>query len=230
MTTPQNDPGLSPRGRGKRLRIQRHIQPARSIPAWAGETIPVTTGRSVCGVYPRVGGGNSCRKTRRRRALGLSPRGRGKHDPTAARQLVKGSIPAWAGETGGKPCNGLKRPVYPRVGGGNVADKKSPARPAVYPRVGGGNAIAPARSALALGLSPRGRGKPAGSKSSVARCGSIPAWAGETAALAGGIVLARVYPRVGGGNVDIQRQHPDGVGLSPRGRGKQDGGDLPGSR
>ena len=51
--------GLSPRGRGKRLRWT--IMPVRpgSIPAWAGETGSFP--RIYCNgtVYPRVGGGNA---------------------------------------------------------------------------------------------------------------------------------------------------------------------------
>ena len=56
--------GLSPRGRGKRLRLHLALLERRSIPAWAGETlwaIPLAVKRAV---YPRVGGGNR---------FGLSP-------------------------------------------------------------------------------------------------------------------------------------------------------------
>ena len=113
------------------------------------------------------------------------------------------SIPAWAGETrkltGWLTCEG----VYPRVGGGNVVTRN----------VG--------RSAM--GLSPRGRGKPSLLSWYNTSWGSIPAWAGETSALLMAKPPSAVYPRVGGGNkfgVDFGGK---GRGLSPRGRGKRRG-------
>ena len=53
-----NQRGLSPRGRGKRWAGCLSSIPARSIPAWAGETDNRCRGRGGGGVYPRVGGGN----------------------------------------------------------------------------------------------------------------------------------------------------------------------------
>ena len=50
--------GLSPRVRGKRHLHQRRPQHRRSIPACAGETMSNTTPYKICGVYPRVCGGN----------------------------------------------------------------------------------------------------------------------------------------------------------------------------
>ena len=92
---------------------------------------------------------------------------------------------------------------------------------AVYPRVGGGK-----RSGGLIAHIDRR---------------SIPAWAGETAALGqaddyGGVyprvgggkrrvktgrpAVSGVYPRVGGGNDYKQEERPPNLGLSPRGRGK----------
>ena len=70
--------GLSPRGRGKRGPGPRSGAPARSIPAWAGETA-----RAACiwpryQVYPRVGGRNRAITLHQHQDEGLSPRGRGK--------------------------------------------------------------------------------------------------------------------------------------------------------
>ena len=78
-------------------------------------------------------------------------------EPNAAR-----SIPAWAGETRCISASAGARKVYPRVGGGNASD--------VSGRYG------------KHGLSPRGRGKPYDILPPPLRAGSIPAWAGETAA------------------------------------------------
>ena len=91
---------------------------------------------------------------------------------------------------------------------------------AVYPRVGGGNLVRVLSISSAPGLSPRGRGKPnrLGTLGTFSR--SIPAWAGETTAVARKDPIAQVYPRVGGGNPDDWRCDDCITGLSPRGRGK----------
>ena len=51
------------------------------------------------GVYPRVGGGNLENVREGMPENGLSPRGRGKPSLRAFEGLLRGSIPAWAGET-----------------------------------------------------------------------------------------------------------------------------------
>ena len=50
--------GLSPRGRGKRMRISETPKALGSIPAWAGETASAEQALLEQAVYPRVGGGN----------------------------------------------------------------------------------------------------------------------------------------------------------------------------
>ena len=70
--------GLSPRGRGKRMRRRLDHPTERSIPAWAGETFLYQRTDRAGLVYPRVGGGNSVNDIGFRLGLGLSPRGRGK--------------------------------------------------------------------------------------------------------------------------------------------------------
>ena len=54
----QQKSGLSPRGRGKQLRLYPARRVAGSIPAWAGETRRACLGGRPSAVYPRVGGGN----------------------------------------------------------------------------------------------------------------------------------------------------------------------------
>ena len=151
-------------------------------------------------VYPRVGGGNRPAQKLHIKPRGLSPRGRGKHIGFVMDTPTSGSIPAWAGETAAL--------IDP-----NLIDK-------VYPRVGGGNRPCNAAHAQQRGLSPRGRGKPNRSFQCVIRQGSIPAWAGETAALIDPNLIDKVYPRVGGGNRPCNAAHAQQRGLSPRGRGK----------
>ena len=192
--------GLSPRGRGKRLRYSRRDAARRSIPAWAGETQTDVGNLTLLPVYPRVGGGNFRTRLRLDLAAGLSPRGRGKLAHYRAWKKAEGSIPAWAGETIhtelGHRCIG----VYPRVGGGNPL----PGRRRRYPR----------------GLSPRGRGKPRRILALGLRPWSIPAWAGETLLPFIRPPGMMVYPRVGGGNLPAGTGETLSQGLSPRGRGK----------
>ena len=194
------DGGLSPRGRGKPYALTDAERGRRSIPAWAGETRKST---GICGgkgVYPRVGGGNPSRRRPKPIVFGLSPRGRGKLCQIDGRNLVKRSIPAWAGETGWGRIGNTTLSVYPRVGGGNtsspVSSSISRSIPAwagettkpsfaitpdkVYPRVGGGNVGGFIASRVLIGLSPRGRGKPGADEGAGGKQGSIPAWAGET--------------------------------------------------
>ena len=131
--------GLSPRGRGKPAGSVARRYLRRSIPAWAGETSTLDHCRAEVQVYPRVGGGNTPKRSGGGSAKGLSPRGRGK--PSLHSQDAKGagSIPAWAGETPAHPATAPSPPVYPRVGGGNQNGQSA------YP--------------VDWGLSPRGRGK-----------------------------------------------------------------------
>ena len=91
--------GLSPRGRGKRGRIRGHYERIGSIPAWAGETDNDGFWSSLWSVYPRVGGGNEDDPKAKLHRLGLSPRGRGKRASSTGADVIRGSIPAWAGET-----------------------------------------------------------------------------------------------------------------------------------
>ena len=151
-------------------------------------------------VYPRVGGGNVVVSFALRDEFGLSPRGRGKRLRHQSRQPRRGSIPAWAGET---PIRYILS-SYAKV----------------YPRVGGGNPLPDSGNALEVGLSPRGRGKPAIPLPHRLRLRSIPAWAGETKIGYARLPLGMVYPRVGGGNRVSCAVAARGLGLSPRGRGK----------
>ena len=147
-----------------------------------------------------MGGGNSTERHPIAEICGLSPRGRGKplHAPLFIHRA--GSIPAWAGETGGYRTQGRRRGVYPRVGGGNSTRYTAKSQPE--------------------GLSPRGRRKPLHKPEPRKSGGSIPAWAGETSVGYGSANIRAVYPRVGGGNLYASSNRLPSCGLSPRGRGK----------
>ena len=73
---------------------------------------------------------------------------------------------------------------------------------------------------LVVGLSPRGRGKPARRRQPGHGQWSIPAWAGETFPGLYPGAAPGVYPRVGGGNYESGATEGGANGLSPRGRGK----------
>ena len=182
LETPVSVPpvGLSPRGRGKLPGWQTPHGTLRSIPAWAGETWALKFTNLTVTVYPRVGVGNKSAPVRSASVKGLSPRGRGKRGTGEVGYCTAGSIPAWAGET---------EPGMGHVGIGTV-----------YPRVGGGNRSMTRPRSSPTGLSPRGRGKLAGSNQVAFGNWSIPAWAGETPADEAAQGPWTVYPRVGGGN------------------------------
>ena len=192
--------GLSPRGRGKRDSRRRAEPARRSIPAWAGETNCSPIWAKARAVYPRVGGGNLIVTPKGLPVAGLSPRGRGKPVAAAVSVSIRGSIPAWAGETLYIYFMRLVWRVYPRVGGGNPGGR--------------------VRHSRIHGLSPRGRGKPVRQAAHSAFMGSIPAWAGETGDAGPLQPPHEVYPRVGGGNAPPMLPSGFGLGLSPRGRGK----------
>ena len=172
--------GLSPRGRGKPVPPAPFWWRGRSIPAWAGETHRRSGEAALCGVYPRVGGGNELAQFNIHTNEGLSPRGRGKRAAICVSAASSGSIPAWAGETSAAGAVLVAWTVYPRVGGGNYS--------LFCIRLPGG------------GLSPRGRGKHGYEYLCRISQRSIPAWAGETSPSRRPRRGWGVYPRVGGGN------------------------------
>ena len=94
--------GLSPRVRGKPIILTPEFFLNRSIPACAGETSWGSCGGNAGAVYPRVCGGNRSSQVLTRLFVGLSPRVRGKHPSGIPPRTRRGSIPACAGETGGK--------------------------------------------------------------------------------------------------------------------------------
>ena len=153
--------GLSPHGRGKPASPPISPTASRSIPARAGETRWDGGNWNQSRVYPRTGGGNQSPFPPPSAAIGLSPHGRGKPVVAQPQTQTGGSIPARAGET---PGSSAPHPVVQ-----------------VYPRTGGGNPLGPAQQEIAMGLSPHGRGKPAGCRPALTRSRSIPARAGETA-------------------------------------------------
>ena len=90
--------GLSPRVRGNPYCVVPRRISGRSIPACAGE--PKTSWRytGTKRVYPRVCGGTGWKPRANEPSRGLSPRVRGNPTNAPGTVIVKGSIPACAGE------------------------------------------------------------------------------------------------------------------------------------
>ena len=218
--------GLSPRVRGNRRGRGGTRAQVRSIPACAGEPPRARSMAGSARVYPRVCGGTSSRAVRSTSPAGLSPRVRGNRPHRGRRRRRPGSIPACAGEPGGRRPATYHPRVYPRVCGGTVVDLTA--------LLSGG------------GLSPRVRGNRAAHRIQHGRAGSIPACAGEpssrppessrlevyprvcggTAPVAVGPVSAAGLPRVCGGTATTSGEASFGAGLSPRVRGNRDEGAL----
>ena len=171
--------GLSPRVRGNQpLPARRKCWP-RSIPACAGEPFADDVIEWKPEVYPRVCGGTALPMPGTSADAGLSPRVRGNPLYTVNRDVVKGSIPACAGEPDSGDCGPAAQRVYPRVCGGTVTSN--------------------AEAIKHNGLSPRVRGNPLGGRFDRGGQRSIPACAGEPRVIAFNAQPIRVYPRVCGG-------------------------------
>ena len=198
----QANQGLSPRVRGNRDRLAGEKVGAGSIPACAGEPPSQRPPTGAPQVYPRVCGGTHPAVKVIFAKSGLSPRVRGNLFALRWWAGHGRSIPACAGEPGGRtPC-------------AHVAG--------VYPRVCGGTAREFVGLWCGEGLSPRVRGNLAEGDRSPLQTGSIPACAGEPANQQGNKTTIEVYPRVCGGT-DPPYVVPLGdEGLSPRVRGNLD--------
>ena len=184
--------GLSPRGRGNRLVLDRTTT-LRVYPRVGGETPDSahrgpTTGSTV---YPRVGGETPLSLIAAISCRGLSPRGRGNR-PWPLISLCLGSIPAWA-ETWTTGQGRLGSGLSPRGrGNGPIVAGSIPAW-AGKPR---GHVVPIPPS----GLSPRGRGNHLVVTVATGAQWSIPAWAGKPVHRRQSVTprSTRVYPRVGG--------------------------------
>ena len=135
---------------------------------------------------------------------GLSPRVRGNQSDPGITNVRNGPIPACAGE--------------PSV------SSAAATRPGAYPRVCGGTGVAPGRSGIGWGLSPRVRGNPSGAPRIWGRTGPIPACAGEPYLFFGAPNFPRAYPRVCGGTFVEEPWVSRRLGLSPRVRGNPSAG------
>ena len=197
--------GLSPRGRGNQQMVPLLEGAEGTIPARAGEPMPTAAMPMKAQDYPRAGGGTRSKSALTKMTRGLSPRGRGNHLLDAARQPLRGTIPARAGEPGTKATSGCLGGDYPRAGGGTISEEST-----VSPN---------------MGLSPRGRGNRRQPQEKRRVVGTIPARAGEPSRPVHASSGSRDYPRAGGGTQSSNGKARSTAGLSPRGRGNRDGRD-----
>ena len=106
--------GLSPLTRGTRNIILRYIQPARFIPAGAGNTSERSADSTMQPVYPRWRGEHVARKRKGIIENGLSPLARGTREPHQVVDFAIRFIPAGAGNTELRLQAESQRAVYPR--------------------------------------------------------------------------------------------------------------------
>ena len=148
------------------------------IPAHAGNTCPQAWRKAASGDHPRACGEHDVVAADDARVPGSSPRMRGTLRCRIAELLVRGIIPAHAGNTISSP------------------PKSSLARD--HPRACGEHAIFIAVVSLPVGSSPRMRGTPRVRAHRLLAGGIIPAHAGNTASMAKYGLPVRDHPRACG--------------------------------
>ena len=193
--------GRSPRVRGSRVREGWPQAPRGSIPACAGEPATVSCVPAMRRVDPRVCGGAASACSPARAPAGRSPRVRGSLEAANDELLLRGSIPACAGEPERAPQEQRTKRVDPRVCGG--ADVEGEVM------------------VVCKGRSPRVRGSPGNHRALLRGRGSIPACAGEPETWRTPAPAARVDPRVCGGASSTAASSSSPSGRSPRVRGSR---------
>ena len=151
--------GLSPRTRGSRSRLRLRRRRGGPIPADAGEPRLHQKSKAVRRAYPRGRGGALPTYATSRNLEGLSPRTRGSRWQGQRGAVVRGPIPADAGEPSAGARSRTASWAYPRGRGGAVSSFVKRHR--------------------SMGLSPRTRGSRVPLRRRLADLGPIPADAGE---------------------------------------------------
>ncbi|KFI72985.1 hypothetical protein BMIN_0697 [Bifidobacterium minimum] len=131
---------------------------------------------------------------------GSSPRVRGKPASHYGESLRTGIIPASAGQTDRRACDGRFDSDHPRECGANLLEEETPGR--------------------IEGSSPRVRGKPSGMAVWPWSSRIIPASAGQTRPNSTRSRHDTDHPRECGANVNESYTESTGTGSSPRVRGK----------
>ena len=169
------------------------------IPAYAGNTPLLVTGRLKGRDHPRVCGEHSFSQAKGHLVTGSSPRMRGTLYPSRRSARSPGIIPAYAGNTGGESAHVRDIGDHPRVCGEHVR------------RAG--------HSYSRWGSSPRMRGTLRRRRCPTGRHGIIPAYAGNTLPAYVRSAIVWDHPRVCGEHVSCQLDGFAVQGSSPRMRG-----------
>ena len=196
------NPGSSPRWRGRPTFSTDLYSPEGLIPALAGTTQPAQPVSPSRPAHPRAGGDDAETKLDEMASLGSSPRWRGRHPRGGGGGLRRGLIPALAGTTPTPRRPGRRRGAHPRAGGDDMSSSWM---------VG-----------VVVGSSPRWRGRPQRPRRPVLRPGLIPALAGTTSATSRTRPSGRAHPRAGGDDLAVRRSRPSSAGSSPRWRGRRE--------
>ena len=192
--------GSSPRVRGKHPPVLEVGGPVGLIPACAGKTWDWRTASTRAPAHPRVCGENRIPPRAATTGAGSSPRVRGKRARHSSHAAAPRLIPACAGKTSSPRCGAW--------------------RPWAHPRVCGENKASGGVGHVAVGSSPRVRGKPPVLDVVDAHQRLIPACAGKTTAPAVSTVSRTAHPRVCGENPTPREIVHSPEGSSPRVRGK----------
>ena len=197
---PEDEPGSSPRVRGKPTRPVPSRQIRRLIPARAGKTLPRSGVMPRMRAHPRVCGENSGVGDAWWNFRGSSPRVRGKPRDRAAPVRQDGLIPARAGKTSRWRLIRRARGAHPRACGENTCFATS--------------------TCPTSGSSPRVRGKLGHDLLGDKADGLIPARAGKTAHTPVSVYHGWAHPRACGENLVRVCKKQLAAGSSPRVRGK----------
>ena len=191
--------GPSPRARG--ILVMSYLLDGErgSIPASAGNPKVRSISRISPRVHPRERGESGLGRGRGRGGRGPSPRARGILQQRRAHPRRAGSIPASAGNPASTPGRPGRARVHPRERGESDADV--------------------ADRAVGAGPSPRARGIPGPGAARERRARSIPASAGNPAALPAAGARPWVHPRERGESQGHRIRGRGGRGPSPRARG-----------
>ena len=135
------------------------------------------------------------------KALGSSPRVRGKRVPRPGLKPQPRLIPACAGKT-------------------SIVEIE-PKSPRAHPRVCGENITVDKDNVNMAGSSPRVRGKRCAPRQEARSHGLIPACAGKTQRLGLSFAGKEAHPRVCGENLEQSTGAVEAIGSSPRVRGKR---------
>ena len=171
--------GLSPLARGNRSATNLAKASNGPIPARAGEPRVRSPAVMHSWAYPRSRGGTVAPNPAKAFDMGLSPLARGNHELIGRVVVVRGPIPARAGEPRGNHRALERRWAYPRSRGGTEAKL--------------------ADEPVIVGLSPLARGNQMDEIDALNITGPIPARAGEPSSASHARRSSWAYPRSRGG-------------------------------